>query len=139
MNARTLGKILGALGLVTLLSAPYTDFVTTGSPWMALTKAVLGVLLVAAYFATNLGEFGPFAPVAFHPPAFEIGGHGRVVQLEQVSSLLEIAARDDDRPTDFGAFCGANGHLTVSSRAAPVPASALPNTGEGLPSSSLTT
>ena len=31
MNLRTLGKILGALGLVALLSAPYTYFVTTGS------------------------------------------------------------------------------------------------------------
>ena len=61
MNVRTLGKILGALGLVALLSAPYTYFVTTGSPWMTATKAVLGVLLVGAYFATNLGEFGQFA------------------------------------------------------------------------------
>lgn len=61
MNLRTLGKILGALGLVALLSAPYTYFVTTGSPWMAAVKAVLGVLLLAAYFATNLGEFGQFA------------------------------------------------------------------------------
>ncbi|MGZ6132483.1 MAG: GldG family protein, partial [Myxococcaceae bacterium] len=61
MNPRTLGKILGALGLVALLSAPYTYFVTTGSPWMAATKAVLGVLLLGAYFATNVGEFGQFA------------------------------------------------------------------------------
>ncbi len=61
MNPRTLGKILGALGLVALLSAPYTYFVTTGSPWMAATKAVLGVLLLGAYFATNIGEFGQFA------------------------------------------------------------------------------
>jgi ABC-type uncharacterized transport system involved in gliding motility auxiliary subunit len=61
MNLRTLGKILGALGLVALLSAPYTYFVTTGSPWMAAGKAVLGILLVGAYFATNLGEFGQFA------------------------------------------------------------------------------
>ena len=61
MNTRTLGKILGALGLVALLSAPYTYFVTTGSPWMAAVKAALGVLLIGAYFATNLGEFGQFA------------------------------------------------------------------------------
>src|SRR5215813_8247541 len=61
MNTRTLGKILGALGLVALLSAPYTYFVTTGSPWMAAAKAGLGVLLIGAYFATNLGEFGQFA------------------------------------------------------------------------------
>ena len=61
MNTRTLGKILGALGLVALLSAPYTYFVTTGSPWMSAVKAGLGVLLIGAYFATNLGEFGQFA------------------------------------------------------------------------------
>jgi ABC-type uncharacterized transport system involved in gliding motility auxiliary subunit len=61
MNLRTLGKILGALGLVALLSAPYTYFVTTGSPWMAAVKAILGLLLLGAYFATNLGEFGQFA------------------------------------------------------------------------------
>src|SRR5262245_11074535 len=61
MNTRTLGKILGALGLVALLSAPYTYFVTTGSPWMAAVKAALGVILIGAYFATNLGEFGQFA------------------------------------------------------------------------------
>ncbi|HEY1905430.1 MAG TPA: Gldg family protein [Myxococcaceae bacterium] len=61
MNTRTLGKILGALGLVALLSAPYTYFVTTGSPWMAGAKAGLGLLLLGAYFATNLGEFGQFA------------------------------------------------------------------------------
>ena len=61
MNYRTLGKILGALGLVALLSAPYTYFVTTGSAWAAGVKAVLGLILVGAYFATNLGEFGQFA------------------------------------------------------------------------------
>jgi gliding motility-associatede transport system auxiliary component len=61
MNVRTLGKILGALGLVALLSAPYTYFVTTGSGWTALVKAILGALLIGAYFATNLGEFGQFA------------------------------------------------------------------------------
>ena len=54
MNVRTLGKILGALGLVALLSAPYTYFVTTGSPWMAAGKAVLGILLVGAYFAMTV-------------------------------------------------------------------------------------
>jgi ABC-type uncharacterized transport system involved in gliding motility auxiliary subunit len=61
MNVRTLGKILGALGLVALLSAPYTYFVTTGSPWMSAVKAALGVLLLGAYFATNFGEFNQFA------------------------------------------------------------------------------
>jgi ABC-type uncharacterized transport system involved in gliding motility auxiliary subunit len=61
MNKRSLGKILGAVGLVALLSAPYTYFVTTGSGWAAGVKAGLGLLLIGAYFATNLGEFGQFA------------------------------------------------------------------------------
>jgi hypothetical protein len=61
MNLRTLGKILGGLGLIALLSAPYTYFITTGSPWMAGAKAALGLLLLGAYFATNLGEFNQFA------------------------------------------------------------------------------
>src|SRR5690348_365856 len=61
MNLRTLGKILGALGLVSLLSAPYSYFLTTGSVWIAGGKVVLGALLLGAYFATNLREFNQFA------------------------------------------------------------------------------
>ncbi len=61
MNLRTLGKILGALGLVSLLAAPYSYFLTTGSVWIAGGKVVLGALLLGAYFATNLREFNQFA------------------------------------------------------------------------------
>lgn len=56
----TVGKVLGALGLVSLLSAPYTYFVTASGPLTAL-KAGLGVLLIAAYFATNLRQLNQFA------------------------------------------------------------------------------
>ena len=56
----TVGKVLGALGLVSLLSAPYTYFVTASGPLTAL-KALLGVLLIGAYFATNLGQLNQFA------------------------------------------------------------------------------
>jgi ABC-type uncharacterized transport system involved in gliding motility auxiliary subunit len=56
----TVGKVLGALGLVSLLSAPYTYFVTASGPLTAL-KAILGVLLIGAYFATNLGQLNQFA------------------------------------------------------------------------------
>jgi ABC-type uncharacterized transport system involved in gliding motility auxiliary subunit len=56
----TVGKVLGALGLVSLLSAPYTYFVTASGPLTAL-KAVVGVALIGAYFATNLGQLNQFA------------------------------------------------------------------------------
>jgi ABC-type uncharacterized transport system involved in gliding motility auxiliary subunit len=60
MNKATVGKVLGALGLVSLLSAPYTYFVTASGPLTAL-KAVLGLCLIGAYFATNLGQLNQFA------------------------------------------------------------------------------
>jgi ABC-type uncharacterized transport system involved in gliding motility auxiliary subunit len=60
MNKATVGKVLGALGLVSLLSAPYTYFVTASGPLTAL-KAVLGLCLIGAYFATNLGHLNQFA------------------------------------------------------------------------------
>jgi ABC-type uncharacterized transport system involved in gliding motility auxiliary subunit len=60
MNKATVGKVLGALGLVSLLSAPYTYFVTASGPLTAV-KAVLGLLLIGAYFATNFGQLNQFA------------------------------------------------------------------------------
>ena len=57
----TTGKILGALGLLSLLTAPYTYFVTTGSPWAAGMKAVLGAVLIGAFFVTNGGAVGELA------------------------------------------------------------------------------
>jgi ABC-type uncharacterized transport system involved in gliding motility auxiliary subunit len=55
------GKILGGVGLVLLLSSPYTLFITTGSSWLAALKALAGVALIGVYFATNYGQLGQFA------------------------------------------------------------------------------
>ena len=59
MSTRTLGKILGVLGLVALFSAPYTFLIS--STLLAVIKLGVAALLIGAYFATNLGEFGQFA------------------------------------------------------------------------------
>ncbi|HEX4803144.1 MAG TPA: Gldg family protein, partial [Myxococcaceae bacterium] len=55
------GKILGGVGLVLLLSSPYTLFITTGSPWLSALKALGGVALIGVYFATNYAQIGQFA------------------------------------------------------------------------------
>jgi ABC-type uncharacterized transport system involved in gliding motility auxiliary subunit len=61
LRPATTGKILGAVGLLLLLSSPYTLFITTGSAWLAAVKALVGLLLIAAFFATNYGQLGQFA------------------------------------------------------------------------------
>lgn len=61
MNASVLGKIAGVIGLVVLLSSSYTFFITTGSPWLAAGKAIVGALMIAGFFATNWKQFGQFA------------------------------------------------------------------------------
>ena len=61
MRTATIGKILGALGLILLLSSPLTYFITTGQGWIAAMKAGVGVLFIGAFFATNLGKIGQFA------------------------------------------------------------------------------
>ncbi|MDY7229804.1 GldG family protein [Hyalangium rubrum] len=61
MKTSHLGKILGAFGLLLLLSSPATLFFTSGSLVLTATKAVLGLALLAAYFATNFKQFGQFA------------------------------------------------------------------------------
>ncbi len=61
MKPAIAGKILGGVGLVLLLSSPYTLFITTGSPWLAALKALGGVALIGIYFATNYGQIGQFA------------------------------------------------------------------------------
>ncbi len=60
MKKATVGKVLGALGLVSLLSAPYTYFITGSGPLTGV-KALLGLGLIGAYFATNLGQLNQFA------------------------------------------------------------------------------
>ena len=61
MNGANLGKIAGGIGVVLLLSSPFTWFLTSGSPWLGIVKAAIGAALVAAYFATNWRRLGQFA------------------------------------------------------------------------------
>jgi ABC-type uncharacterized transport system involved in gliding motility auxiliary subunit len=61
LNTHNIGKIAGGIGLVLLLSSPFTWFLTSGSPWLAIGKAALGAALVASYFATNWRRLGQFA------------------------------------------------------------------------------
>jgi ABC-type uncharacterized transport system involved in gliding motility auxiliary subunit len=60
MSKATLGKVLGALGLVALLSAPYT-YAITGSGPLTGVKGLVGLALIGAYFATNFGQLNQFA------------------------------------------------------------------------------
>jgi ABC-type uncharacterized transport system involved in gliding motility auxiliary subunit len=61
MKASNIGKVLGAFGLLLLLSSPFTLFVTSGSLVAAGVKAGLGLVLLGAYAATNYKQFGQFA------------------------------------------------------------------------------
>lgn len=61
MKASNVGKVLGAFGLLLLLSSPFTLFITSGSLVAGGVKAVLGLVLLGAYFATNFQQFGQFA------------------------------------------------------------------------------
>jgi len=61
MNRTTLGKVLGGIGLILLLSSPLTWLITTGSGWLAAGKALLGIALIGVYFATNHDQLGQFA------------------------------------------------------------------------------
>jgi ABC-type uncharacterized transport system involved in gliding motility auxiliary subunit len=60
MTKATLGKVLGALGLVSFLSAPYTYFVTGSGPLTGV-KLLVGLCLIGAYFITNVGQLNQFA------------------------------------------------------------------------------
>src|SRR4051812_46287761 len=55
------GKILGGLGLVILITSPFTLLITSGSGWLAAGKAILGGVLIAVYFATYWSTLGQFA------------------------------------------------------------------------------
>jgi ABC-type uncharacterized transport system involved in gliding motility auxiliary subunit len=61
LNTQNIGKVAGGIGLVLLLSSPFTWFLTSGSPWLAIVKAAVGVALVGSYFATNWQRLGQFA------------------------------------------------------------------------------
>lgn len=58
---RTLGKILGALGLLLLLTSPFTYFFVTGQGTLSAAKAAVGAVLIAIFFATNFKQLGQFA------------------------------------------------------------------------------
>ncbi|MDC0709039.1 Gldg family protein [Stigmatella sp. ncwal1] len=61
MNKANVGKILGALGLLLLLSSPFTLFITSGSLTLTAAKAGVGLALLGIYAATNIQQFGQFA------------------------------------------------------------------------------
>ncbi len=61
MKAANIGKVLGAFGLVLLLSSPFTLFLTSGSVFATAMKAGAGAVLLGVYFATNFKQFGQFA------------------------------------------------------------------------------
>jgi ABC-type uncharacterized transport system len=61
MTTSNVGKILGAFGLLFLLSSPFTLFFTSGSLALTAAKAVSGLVLLGVYAATNFKEFGQFA------------------------------------------------------------------------------
>ncbi|WP_224246262.1 GldG family protein [Hyalangium gracile] len=61
MRTSSVGKILGALGLMFLLSSPFTLFFTSGSVALTAAKAVAGLVLLGVYFATHFQQFGQVA------------------------------------------------------------------------------
>ncbi len=61
MKAANIGKILGAFGLLLLLSSPFTLFFTSGSLLVVGVKVGAGLVMVGAYFATNFRQFGQFS------------------------------------------------------------------------------
>jgi hypothetical protein len=60
MTKQGYGKIAGALGLLFLLSSPYT-WILNQSALAAVTKAVVGTVLLAFYVLTHAGSLGQVA------------------------------------------------------------------------------
>ncbi|RKG89673.1 GldG family protein [Corallococcus terminator] len=58
MRATHVTRVLGAFGLLLLLSSPFTLFLSSGSVGLALGKAVLGTAMISAYVATHRQELG---------------------------------------------------------------------------------
>jgi ABC-type uncharacterized transport system involved in gliding motility auxiliary subunit len=59
MQRKYIGRILGAVGLVLLVSSPFTWVIST--PTIAAAKVVLALVFFGVYFATNFGDLGQFA------------------------------------------------------------------------------
>ncbi|NOK35278.1 GldG family protein [Corallococcus exercitus] len=58
MRATHVTRVLGAFGLLLLLSSPFTLLLTSGSVALAGSKAVLGAAMLAAYVVTHRRELG---------------------------------------------------------------------------------
>lgn len=58
MRANHVTRVLGAFGLLLLLSSPFTLFLTSGSVALAAGKAVLGAAMLAAYVVSHRRELG---------------------------------------------------------------------------------
>jgi ABC-type uncharacterized transport system involved in gliding motility auxiliary subunit len=92
MSKQTLGKLLGAIGLILLLSSPFTFLITSQSSWLALGKLLVGVTFIGVFFATNVAQLGQFASrksTFFFVSAAVTG----VVLLALLSALNYIAAK----------------------------------------------
>ncbi|WP_426753416.1 GldG family protein [Myxococcus sp. Y35] len=61
MKTANLGKVLGAVGLLLLLSSPFTLLVTSDSHVAAAVKAGVGLVLLGIYAATNVQQLNQFA------------------------------------------------------------------------------
>lgn len=58
---KLIGKIGGVVGLILLLSSPYTVFTASGHTWLIGGKIALGLVLVVLYLVTHWGSFGQVA------------------------------------------------------------------------------
>lgn len=58
MKANHVTRVLGAFGLLLLLSSPFTLFLTSGSVGLAAGKAVLGAVMLAVYSVSHRQELG---------------------------------------------------------------------------------
>ena len=91
---RTVGKILGALGLVLLLTSPFTYFFVTGQGLISASKAALGVALIGVFFLTNWRQLGQFATgrsTFFFVSSVAMG----VLLLGSLTAVNFIAAKRD--------------------------------------------
>ncbi len=61
MKTANLGKVLGAVGLLLLLSSPFTLLTTPDSHVAAAVKAGVGLVLLGLYAATNVQQLNQFA------------------------------------------------------------------------------
>jgi ABC-type uncharacterized transport system involved in gliding motility auxiliary subunit len=92
MNTRTIGKILGAAGLVLLLSSGFTWLVTSGSAALAGAKVASGVVLIGFFFFTNWEGMGQFA--SRRSSAFVVSSVVMTVAvLAGLSALNYVAAK----------------------------------------------